>query len=448
MALYIDKQTLDDLVIFAKRGKDSVFQIFNKTHTSGGAELLEEWFRYPLSDAQKIRQRSELIRLLVTENIDFPFQSIWFDQCLYYLDMADERTRLDTNGSKIGRKFQSLIGADHELQKIIVGIKASTQIIHALKQFIASPLAKNKWFAEALQRVNRKLQESRLSALPLLNEQAKADYEEIVSLDNILRFQEKGNLSDLLREIYALDVYLTAARVARERHFCFADIDTSPQEKLSYQGVFHPLLPDARGNDLNLNTEHNIVFLTGANMAGKSTFMKSLGIALYLAHMGFPVPAQSLVFSIKDAIYTSINLPDNVHMGYSHFYAEVLRIKTVAQQLTDGKKLFVIFDEMFRGTNVKDAYEATVEIVSRLYHNPLCQFIISTHIIEAGEALESKCPKINFVYLPSQLVNGIPHYTYQLRTGVTADRHGMIIVQNEQILDMLNHSIENPSCVS
>ncbi len=99
-------------------------------------------------------------------------------------------------------------------------------------------------------------------------------------------------------------------------------------------------------------------------MAGKSTLMKSVGIALYLAHMGFPVAAQQFSFAVRDGIVTSINLADNLNAGASHYYAEVLRVKEVALQLQQGRHLFVIFDEMFRGTNVKDAYDATIALTA------------------------------------------------------------------------------------
>lgn len=172
-------------------------------------------------------------------------------------------------------------------------------------------------------------------------------------------------------------------------------------------------------------------------MAGKSTLMKSLGIALYLAHIGVPVPANRLVFSPRDALYTSINLPDNIQMGYSHYYAEVLRVKRVAEQLVQGRKLFVLFDELFRGTNVKDAYDGTIAITTRLYQHPLCQFILSTHIIEAGEFLERDYPDIQYLYLPTRLEAGKPVYTYTLTPGITSDRHGMVIIENEGIIDLL-----------
>jgi DNA mismatch repair ATPase MutS len=174
-------------------------------------------------------------------------------------------------------------------------------------------------------------------------------------------------------------------------------------------------------------------------MAGKSTFMKSLGIALFLAHMGMPVPASSMVFSVQDAIYTTINLSDNLNAGASHFYAEVLRVKKVARELSLGKRLFVIFDELFRGTNVKDAYEATVALTSAFAGHKDSIFVISTHIIEAGDVLKERHDNIYFTYLPTRMQGTKPVYTYTLEKGITADRHGMIIINNEGILENLKN---------
>jgi DNA mismatch repair ATPase MutS len=179
-------------------------------------------------------------------------------------------------------------------------------------------------------------------------------------------------------------------------------------------------------------------------MAGKSTFMKSLSIALFLAHMGFPVAAAHMEFAVLDGIFTTINLPDNLGMGASHFYAEVLRVKKVAQELSQGKQLFIVFDELFRGTNVKDACEATIAITEAFARQRNSQFIISTHIIEAGPVLQQTCANVHFIYLPTRMNNHQPVYTYTLEEGITDDRHGMIIINNEKILEMLHAGCQEP----
>jgi DNA mismatch repair ATPase MutS len=207
---------------------------------------------------------------------------------------------------------------------------------------------------------------------------------------------------------------------------------------LDIKGVYHPYVPNAVSNDLFIDKNSNLVFLTGANMAGKSTFMKSLGIAVFLAHVGFPIPAQSMTFSVQDGLFTTINLADNLNLGYSHFYTEVMRVKKVAYEVAKDKKFFVIFDELFRGTNVKDAYDATVAISAAFSKRSKSTFVISTHIIEAGEALQEQCENIQCIFLPTEMRGDTPVYTYTIQPGITADRHGMVIIQNEKIMDILN----------
>ena len=103
------------------------------------------------------------------------------------------------------------------------------------------------------------------------------------------------------------------------------------------------------------------------------------------------------------------------------------------------KNMVIIFDELFRGTNVKDAYDATVAVTKAFADIHESIFMISTHIIEAGEDLRPLCDNISFVYLPTIMENGIPRYTYRLAEGITGDRHGMIIIRNEGILEILNN---------
>src|SRR5690606_258638 len=113
-------------------------------------------------------------------------------------------------------------------------------------------------------------------------------------------------------------------------------------KKFRMKAVYHPELPKPVPNDISMNGNDTVIFLTGANMAGKSTLLRSLATAIYLAHMGFPVAAEEMELSVMDGIYTTINLPDNLGIGASHFYAEVLRVKKVAAELQKGKSIFVI----------------------------------------------------------------------------------------------------------
>lgn len=135
--------------------------------------------------------------------------------------------------------------------------------------------------------------------------------------------------------------------------------------------------------------------------------------------------------------FSSLNYVRGDNMGYSHYYAEVLRVKQVAEEVAKGKNLVVVFDELFKGTNVKDAYDATVSVTEAFSMNRNCTFIISTHIIEAGHALRERLDNLYFVFVPTLMKGNVPTYPYRLEEGITDDRHGMLIINNERILEML-----------
>ncbi|MBO9633937.1 MAG: DNA mismatch repair protein [Chitinophagaceae bacterium] len=441
MSLIIDKQTLDDLNIFGKRDNDAVYAIFNRTYTRGGAGILEQFFRYPLADLHAIDARIRTIRFFLMHQTAFPFRGELFDAAESYLADTDERSRLSAQDNTLGRKFSQVIGADTSYQQLIKGIGSLIEVFILLKQFINSLdiTVQDTPYAAAIKPIQEILLQRQFE--PVLQEKVpiKIDYEKATVYDRLLRFVHITDVRKILDAVYTLDVYISVATVARSRGFVFPVPLPAEAHIMEIEGLYHPKLSKPVANDMAMRPDSNIVFLTGANMAGKSTFMKSLGIAVFLAHVGFPVPASRMRFSVCDGLLTTINLPDNLNMGYSHFYTEVLRVKKMAMELEHAKNLFIIFDELFRGTNVKDAYEATVAITSAFASQPNCMFVVSTHIMEAGEKLMEDCKNIQFVYLPTLMEGDKPVYPHKLEQGITSDRHGMVIINNEGILDILRN---------
>jgi DNA mismatch repair ATPase MutS len=254
--------------------------------------------------------------------------------------------------------------------------------------------------------------------------------------DHLLKKRLHEEMERVLRFIYELDVFIAVAGVAKAGNFTYAEALPKGKNILSVRGLRHPALQGAVGNDIEMQEGSNVLFLTGANMAGKSTLMKSVGISVYLAHMGFPVAAEAMTFSVREGICSSINVADNIQLGYSHFYAEVVRVKQAAEAAASGKRLLLMFDELFKGTNVKDAYDGTLAVTSAFAEYQDCIFIVSTHIIEVGEALKGN-NNIRFAYLPTVMEGSRPRYTYRLKEGITEDRQGMMIIRNEGILELI-----------
>jgi DNA mismatch repair protein MutS len=114
-----------------------------------------------------------------------------------------------------------------------------------------------------------------------------------------------------------------------------------------------------------------------------------------------------------------------------------VRVKQASIAGASGKQLLLMFEELIKGTNVKDAYDGTLAVTEAFADYRNCLFIVSTHIIEVGAALQGK-DNIQFVYM-STIMNGAhPRYTYKLEKGITEDRQGMLIIKNEGILELLN----------
>lgn len=402
---------------------------------------MEQMFHNPLSDKELINDRMESIKFFEQAAMDFPFDTELFAPAEYYLSDADSRSQLDIADKTLQRKMNGLIGSDAEFTKIHKGIVSTIEIINSLIAFIDK--AKGLEYGHRIVSYFDTIPSAVLDLVAANKGLKKISYEKCVELDEAFRFRYRNEIMGLLKAIYYIDVFHSVADVAMDRGFQFANIVDSEHNILTLKGVFHPRLTKAIGNDITIDENQNMIFLTGANMAGKSTIMKSIAIAIYIAHVGFPVAAQSMEISLRSGMFTTINLPDNINAGYSHFYSEVMRLKKVALEVSQDNNLVIIFDELFRGTNVKDAYDATLAVVEAFSTIRKCTFIVSTHIIEAGEVLAQRCENIQFIYMPTVMENGTPRYTYKIKQGVTEDRHGMVIINNEGIVDILEGAFKN-----
>ncbi|QEC44645.1 MutS-related protein [Pseudobacter ginsenosidimutans] len=423
MFLQTDDQTIEDLRLFAKRESNGIYDIYNNASTRGGELLLEKMFRQPLSDKDAITERASVIAAFAKAKTIFPFESSLLDSVEKYIVHNEE----PGNGQK------TVLGE----KEVSSGVNAFIGLFHSVKSFAEQgaivgieELQKERSAMLAL------LQDPALQ--PVLKEQPgnRLSYGAVTAFDILIRVKEREKVTAVLNFIYLMDVFISVARVATARNFVFPVAHPRASNILKVRGVYHPELKEPVPNDLTMHAGKSVVFLTGANMAGKSTFLRAFSTAVYIAHMGFPVAARHLEFSVMDGIYTTINLPDNLGIGASHFYAEVLRVKKMAAELGAGKSLFVLFDELFRGTNVKDAHEGTVTITHAFAGKKTSLFLISSHIVEAGEELKQRS-NIGFHYLPTRMNGTVPEYTYTLEEGITDDRHGMIIIRNEGILETL-----------
>lgn len=242
---------------------------------------------------------------------------------------------------------------------------------------------------------------------------------------------------DLLAQLEAL-WSVAAATVEHAWEFPIAG------HSLSIRGLKHPFLRHtAVANDLELDEAIRVCFVTGPNMAGKSTFLRAVMIALLLAHIGCGVPAQSMTFAPVRGLFSSINIVDNIVGGESYFLAEVRRIGSLAATLRQHGSVVAVLDEPFRGTNVHDAGEATMGVVLRLAQHRDSVTFIASHLAEIGPAMAND-PRIRFLHFAANVDGGAPIFDFTVRNGLSDQRLGMMLFRQEGVLDLLD-SMATPS---
>ncbi len=204
------------------------------------------------------------------------------------------------------------------------------------------------------------------------------------------------------------------------------------EEKITFSDLGHPMLPDDVRvcNDIAF-VDQKFIILTGSNMSGKSTFLRSLGINMVLASTGAPVCATHANIHPLD-IYVSMRLSDSLSDNESYFFAEVKRLKEV-MDAADSKLTFILLDEILRGTNSDDKRQGTVEVIKKL---------ISKNVIGAIATHDLKVCDTTRDY-PSELINknfeveikeGELLFDYKLRNGVCKNKSATYIMKKMEII--------------
>jgi DNA mismatch repair ATPase MutS len=189
------------------------------------------------------------------------------------------------------------------------------------------------------------------------------------------------NALDELIEIYSqLDAYLSLAIATQRYQLHFPEFKSMNGPFIQATDLFHIQLPTPVPYNVTITPQSNFVFLTGANMAGKSTFIKAVGLCVYLEHLGMAVPAASLQLSFFNGLISNINLTDSLTQGESYFFKEVQRIKNTIEKITDVHYWLVLIDELFKGTNQQDAVKCSISVIEGLRKIKNSLFILSTHL--------------------------------------------------------------------
>ena len=430
---HTDEQTLKDLEIFGDKRQKSLASILDATVSKGGERMLRQMLERPVADKAFLEARQSVIRYLAKypELVDIDRNKLAFIEIYLEQDYGSNRLpvwklRLHAWSDKIkpGNDWNLRWRGVEMLGELLYNLGRWRE--ETITDYAPSPMQAYR------ERIDTLLKQSRLREVLSLN---KLTLTAFGKLDYLFRCEEAAKIRELLDILYELEALRSVA--VRSAALGFTSPEYGEESAgIDIRGVYHPFLQQAVGNDFHLNQDRHICFLTGPNMAGKSTYMKAVGICIYLAHVGFPVPALRMNLSVFSGLFSTINLSDDINLGYSHYYSEVRRIKLVAEKMALLKNVVVIFDELFRGTNVRDAYEASLAVLSAFEALKRSMFIISTHILEVAGSLKHS-GSVDFRFFDIQNRNGELQYTYRLKPGVSDERLGMYILDREKVVETI-----------
>jgi hypothetical protein len=234
------------------------------------------------------------------------------------------------------------------------------------------------------------------------------------------------NWFDALGLIEALCSFSTAG--FNHPEWCFPVLK---DEQFFMEGkeVGHPLINKIKrvNNDIKVDRPAELMLITGSNMAGKSTYLRSIGINVVLAMAGAPVCAGKFILSPVEII-SSMRITDNLEESTSTFYAELKKLKIIIDKVNNGEPVFILLDEILRGTNSYDRHTGSVAFIKQLIkHN--ASAIIATHDIELAKMKETFPENILNYHFDVQVNDGELYFDYKLNEGICTSMNASILMK-------------------
>ena len=198
---------------------------------------------------------------------------------------------------------------------------------------------------------------------------------------------------------------------------------------LKTENLAHPLLKaDSRiANNFELKKLQQFTIITGANMAGKSTFLRAIGVNLILAMSGSSVCASKFNFT-PTPLFSSMRTSDSLSENESYFYSELKRLQLIVNKLKSGEKLFIILDEILKGTNSKDKAEGSKSFVQQLIKYQTAG-IIATHDLSLCSLKEDFPTQIENSYFDVEIENDNLIFDYKLKAGICSNMNAQFLMK-------------------
>ncbi|MBN1986784.1 MAG: hypothetical protein JW761_10800 [Prolixibacteraceae bacterium] len=476
-----------DLDIF---GEGSLFQYINRTSTKSGRQMLADWLIFPLLDKNKIEKRQEAIKELSempewrlqflangllfeeTEEMNHEIKNwseteldlknsiatkwlitivplltilalipaftgssnFWISAAVLaqWIFMFFYRKRIRQYFRYFGRK-SDLLEKYMQLLQFIEEKKFQSEYLQEIQKAVTAPDSASHIFSQLKKRVKEFEYRGNIIVGVFLNSVFLWD---IRCVYKLWKWHSKNHkkLALWLDAVAETDALISLANFAGNHPgFVFPKIHDGGFTYSAKQ-LGHPLLHSKKRvcNNLEINGWAKVLIVTGANMAGKSTFLRTVGVNLILGRMGAPVCAAEMKFTpVK--LYTNMRTTDSLLKDESYFFAELKRIKGVLDRLKNGERIFVILDEMLKGTNSTDKLNGSKELIRKLVEFKSVS-LIATHDLKLSE-MENEFPQQVFnKCFEIRIENNDMVFDYLLSDGVTQTMNATFLMKKMGII--------------
>jgi DNA mismatch repair protein MutS len=441
--MQIDQQTQRDLELRSTSSSPGLIDHLDRTRTRGGRDVLVRRLTRPLHSAAAIQQVQDTLRY-IADNVE-PYSALRDGQRLVALQRyLDSRYTTLTSVQGAAADVESL-WIWLRYRDLYCEVQRGTQILREFLMLLETfagqvpdaPQPLGGYVAELLSILRAPSVRRLCAARPHLSAR------DTLLRDHLARGPARACLLRLLELVFEIDALVAMSDVTREKGYTFPVVGDE-DIGIALQGVYHPFLEAPISNELQLSDHKRLLYITGPNMAGKTTYLKACGVALLLAHTGMGVPARVGRVSVLDRLITGIRTEDSLRDGVSYFQAEARRVREMTRALEEGQRCLIIVDELFRGTNIKDACDASLVVLHTFARALGGRFLVASHLIELAEELQ-QVPGVSLARFEATLTDGDLAFDYQLEAGVSSQRLGMLVLEKEGVLQALKVIREHAS---
>lgn len=231
----------------------------------------------------------------------------------------------------------------------------------------------------------------------------------------------------------ALEVYISGATLKfNHPDAVFAQFTNS--DEIDIRRMIHPLLADSKAvsNDVVMTEENQFMILTGPNMAGKSTYLRALGLTFVFANAGFPVFAASVKIPPMK-LYSSMRTTDDLSNESSYFHAELIRLRFIMDALEQEQRIFILLDEILKGTNSKDKEEGSRRFLRKLQAMG-AKGVIATHDLSLCQLSEGNDVFSNGCF-DSTIEGENLYFDYQWRPGICQNMNASFLLKQMRLVE-------------